>query len=153
MAPSIDSVGAFLLNNRRAVRSPIWLYQHGLGWIFGSRVLMLEHVGRSSGQPRFVCLEVVSRPAPDRIIVVSGFGRKAQWYRNLLAQPHCSVSIGRRRSVAAVARFMTAEESADALGAYQREHPQAWEHLRGAIEQAVGHPVTQLPMVELTLSS
>lgn len=153
MAPATDSLGAFLLRNRRVVRSPIWLYRHNFGWLFGSRMLMLEHVGRTSGEARFVCLEVVGRPAADRIVVVSGFGREAHWYRNLLAEPRCAVSIGRRRQAAATARFMTSAESHDALATYQREHPQAWAHLRGVIEQAVGHPVTELPLVELTLTS
>ena len=67
------------------VRAPITLYRHGLGWVFGRRVLMLEHTGRRSGQARFVCLEVVERPGPDRVVIVSGFGERAEWYRNLHA--------------------------------------------------------------------
>lgn len=143
---------ARLLRNRRVVRAPISLYRHGLGWLMGSRVLMLEHIGRTSGQLRYVCLEVVERPGPDTVIVVSGFGERAQWYQNLRACPDCHVSLQRRRRVPARARFLADEESADVLERYQRVHPRAWRRLHGAIEHAAGHPVQSLPMVELSLN-
>ena len=140
------------LTSRRLVRAPIALYRHGFGRLLGQRVLMLEHTGRTSGLPRYVCLEVVDRPAADRLIIVSGFGEGSQWYRNLLVNPQCRVSIGGRSRVPATARPMSEAESADALERYARAHPGAWKRLRGAIESAVGHPVTGLPMVELTLA-
>jgi deazaflavin-dependent oxidoreductase (nitroreductase family) len=147
----IDSVVSRLLRTRAVVRAPIWLYRHNAGWLFGSRMLMLEHVGRRSGVARYVCLEVVERPSTDEIVVVSGFGTRAQWYQNLLAEPSCRVSIGARTGVTARARFLTEEESAAALGRYQEAHPKAWQRLRGAIETAVGHEVDGLPMVNLKL--
>lgn len=145
------ALAAKVLTTRSLVRAPIALYRHGWGWLLGSRVLMLEHTGRRSGLPRYVCLEVVDRPGPRRVVVVSGFGTGAQWFRNLAAQPRCRVSIGRRTSAPATARMMTAAESREALGRYQEAHPAAWRHLRDAIEHAVGQPVTELPMVELVL--
>lgn len=86
-----------------------------------------------------------------RIVIVSGFGERADWHRNLRADPDCYVSAGRLRHVPTWARFMTAAEAAAALDVYQRAHPRAWDRLRRAIEKAVGHPVGQLPMVELNL--
>ncbi len=127
------------------------LYRHGLGWVFGRRVLMLQHTGRRSGQARFVCLEVVDRPAPELVVVVSGFGERAEWYRNLQADQACFVSVGRLRRMPAQARFMTSIEASATLDRYQHAHPRAWDRLRQAIEKAVGHPVDQLPMVELLL--
>jgi deazaflavin-dependent oxidoreductase (nitroreductase family) len=146
------ALAARALRTRALVRAPITLYQHDLGWIFGQRILMLEHTGRRSGQARFACLEVVARPGPERVIIVSGFGERAEWYRNLQADPSCTVSIGRLRRVPARARFMTADEASAALDRYQQAHPAAWDRLRQAIEKAVGHPVDQLPMVELLLA-
>jgi deazaflavin-dependent oxidoreductase (nitroreductase family) len=150
---SLSGIGARALRTRWFVRAPIPLYRAGLGWMMGGRVLMLEHTGRSSRQPRYVCLEIVERPAPDRILIVSGFGARAQWYRNLEADPNCFVSTGPTRRAPAVARFLSDADSADALGRYQRAHPHDWDLLRGAIEKAVGHPVEGLPMVELALTS
>ena len=75
-------------------------------------------------------------------------------YRNgfgWLADPHCFVSIGRRRHVAAEATLLGDDESARVLERYRQAHPRAWARLRAAIEHAVRHPVTGLPMVRLTL--
>ncbi len=118
----------------------------------GSRILMLEHVGRISGEQRFVCLEVVERPNPDTFVVVSGFGERAQWYRNVIANPQCWVTSGWGSRLPALATAMNAAESADALTRYQAAHPRAWDNLRGAIEEATGSPVTSLPMVRLERS-
>jgi deazaflavin-dependent oxidoreductase (nitroreductase family) len=148
---SPSGLAARALQTRVLVRAPITLYRHNLGWMLGGRMLMLEHKGRRSGQARFACLEVVTRPGPERVVIVSGFGQRAEWYRNLQADPACFVSIGRLRRIPAHARFMTSSEASAALDHYQRAHPRAWDRLRQAIEKAAGHPVDQLPMVELRL--
>lgn len=153
MELTTSAVFARLLRTRRFVRAPIWFYRHRLGWLLGPRILMLEHLGRTSSQARYVCLEVVERSAPNVILVASGFGTQAQWYRNLRVHPECFVSIGRRTRVAATARFMSGDESADAIERYRGAHPHAWQRLRGAIEHVTGGPVETLPMVELTLAN
>ncbi|MCA0438613.1 MAG: nitroreductase family deazaflavin-dependent oxidoreductase [Actinobacteria bacterium] len=114
----------------------------------GSRVCMVEHVGRASGQRRFVCLEVVERPNRDTFVLVSGFGRRAQWYRNLAANPQCWITVGRERR-SAKATLLDAADSAQRLSRYQQTHPRAWENLKGAIEEATGRPATTLPMVRI----
>lgn len=151
MELTTPTVFARLLQTRRFVRAPIWFYRRGLGWLFGSRILMLEHLGRTSGQARYVCLEVVERSGPSVILVASGFGTQAQWYRNLRVHPDCFVSIGTRSRVPARARFLSGQESVDAIGRYRDAHPRAWKHLHGAIESVAGGPVETLPMVEFTL--
>lgn len=148
---TIAELGARILRTRWAVRAPIWLYRAGLGFLFGARLLMLQHVGRRSGAARFVVLEVVDRPAPDRYIVVSGFGTKAQWYRNIQANPQVHVSAGTKRAVPATATPLSDTESAAALDRYITRHPRAWKNLRATIERATGAPVDTLPMVELAL--
>jgi deazaflavin-dependent oxidoreductase (nitroreductase family) len=150
---ALASLGARALQTRWLVRAPIVLYRAGLGFMFGSRLLMLEHVGRKSGARRYVVLEVVERPTADQYIIVSGFGPRAQWYRNIRAQPAVRVSSGRRRRVPAIATPMTEEESAAALQRYATRHPKAWASLRQTIEAAVGHPVQGLPMVLLELGA
>lgn len=148
---SVDELFARVLQNRRIVRAPVWFYRRGLGWLFGGRMLMLEHVGRTSGQPRFVILEVVERPNRNTVFIANGFGERAQWYRNLRARTECHVSIGGLRRVPAHARFMTDDEGQAALNRYQRARPRSWERLRGAMEKIAGKPVERLPFVELTL--
>ena len=147
----LSYIGAWALRTRGIVRAPIWLYRHRLGWLMGSRILMLEHRGRVSGEARYVCLEVVERPGPGRLVIVSGFGEHAQWYRNLQADPRCFVSTGQLQRVPANAVMMTEAEARAAIERYQQAHPADWRFLRSTIETAVGHPVDGLPMVELVL--
>lgn len=145
------SLGAGAIRRRRLVRAPIPLYRAGLGFLFGSRLLMLEHIGRRSGARRFVVLEVVERPRPDEYVIVSGFGTGSQWYRNILAEPRVRVSSGFRRAVRATATPLTETESAAALARYAKRYPRDWSALRQVIERATGRPVEGLPMVSLRL--
>ncbi|MBM7366523.1 nitroreductase family deazaflavin-dependent oxidoreductase [Gordonia hydrophobica] len=148
----MTGIGAKALQTRWFVRSPIPLFRAGLGFVFGGRLLLLQHLGRTSGQPRYVALETVERPATDRIIIASGFGAKAQWYRNLQADPHCRVWIGFDRNRAAIARTLTREESAAVLSRYRREHPKAYAQLASVIEEATELSIDDIPYVELHLS-
>lgn len=66
---------------RAAFRMPIYLYRLKLGWVFGQRLLLLNHTGRISGKPRHTVLEVAERDsANDSYIVASGWGVKAAWW-------------------------------------------------------------------------
>jgi len=152
MVSTLSGLTGWVLRNRALVRAPIRLYRAGFGWVLGSRVLMLEHRGRNSGLPRYVCLEIVERPAPDRLVIVSGFGARAEWYRNLKATPACFVSTGALRRAPASARFLDDAETDAATDRYRLAHPRLWKRLRAAIEQATGRPVERLPMVELRLA-
>ena len=40
--------------SRALFRAPIYLYRLGLGWLFGKRILLLNHIGRVSGTQRQV---------------------------------------------------------------------------------------------------
>ncbi|MGV8978235.1 MAG: nitroreductase family deazaflavin-dependent oxidoreductase [Cellulomonas sp.] len=151
MAGVTARVGARGLTTRWLVRAPIWLYRAGLGFLFGSRLIMLEHRGRTSGRRRFVVLEVVDHPSRGVYVIVSGFGARAQWYRNVLAEPRVRVSTGFHRQLAATAVPMTPAESEVELRRYAEKHPKAWARLRETIEVAVGVSVTALPMVRVHL--
>ena len=156
-AAVIGRLGGRVLRTRAVMRLPIRLYQARLGFLFGHRLLMLEHVGRRSGARRHVVLEVIDHPTSDTYVVASGFGRRAQWFRNILAEPRVRVSSGRGNQAAATARVLTAAEADAALGAYQRRHHRAWNIFKPVIENTLGSAVeeheTQLPMVELRLST
>ena len=149
--------GARLLRCRRFVRAPIWIYRGRAGALFGSRMLMLEHIGRTSGARRHVVLEVIDHPAPDTYVVASGFGAKAQWFRNIAANPRVRVYIGSHRPRTATARVLRQADADRALAAYIGRHPRAWARLKGVLDQTLGTEVratdTALPMVELQLDA
>ena len=142
-APSsrLSTIGGRILRTRWLVRAPIQLYKARLGFLFGARTLMLEHVGRTSGQRRYVVLEVFGHPEPDVYLVVSGFGSQAQWYRNLEINSTARIWIRGRRAVPARAEPLSAAEADAALEAYIAQHPKAWANLKAVIETTVGHPI------------
>ncbi len=146
---------AALLRVRWFVRAPIWLYRARLGAIFGSRLLMLEHIGRTSGARRYVVLEIIARPAPHRYIVASGFGARAQWFRNVRANPQVRVYLGGHPPVTATAHTLTSEQNASALATYASAHPRAWRTLKPVLETTLGARIVEqaatLPLVALDL--
>ena len=151
----VASAGARLLRSRRLMRAPIRLYKARLGFLFGSRMLMLEHIGRKSGVPRYVVLEVIDHASPGTYVVASGFGTRAQWYRNIKANTRIRVFTGGRGSRPATARILTQAEADNALQSYIRRHPRAWSNLKSVIENTLGTSIddhdTALPMVALDL--
>lgn len=141
------------LHSRRFARAPISLYRVGLGFVFGSRMLMLEHVGRRTGARRYVVLEVIDHPSPDVYVVPSGFGERSQWFRNVMADPDVRVSVAGRRSVAGTARRLSTADADAALQRYIGRHPRAWASLKEVVQRTLGGrvdpPNTELPIVEL----
>jgi len=152
---AIGRGGAWVLRNRALMRAPIWLYRARLGFLFGSRTLMLEHVGRKSGAKRFVVLEVVGHPAPDTYVVASGFGERSQWFRNLKANPQVRISVAGHGLRAATARRLPTAEADAALAAYMSRHPRAWAKFKNVLENTLGTAIseheTPLPMLALRL--
>ncbi len=110
---------------RLAARLPIWLYRVGLGWLLGSRFLMLTHVGRKTGLLRRVVVEVVDHdPATDTYVIASGWGRKSDWYRNIQKTPGVVVDVGRKH-FAATAVPLSQGEAEHRLRIYAERHPSA----------------------------
>ncbi|NNU26615.1 nitroreductase family deazaflavin-dependent oxidoreductase [Isoptericola sediminis] len=149
-----------MLRTRWLVRAPIWLYRAGLGALLGDRLLMLQHRGRTTGEARFVVLEVVGRPSADRLVVASGLGPRPQWYRNIVVEPRVLVSVGRRRDVRAVAEPLDPDAGVARLEEYAAQHPAAWAALRPVVSEwaeplgaARGEPDWRrvVPVVELRL--
>lgn len=109
-APSLTArIADRFFRTRWLVRLPIGVYRAG----FGST--------RPSG--------------PGREVIIAGFAGKAQWYRNITANPRVRVSTGFRRNMAALAEPMPPAESAAVL--------------RTFIEHVSGRPVGTMPMVRL----
>lgn len=143
-----DRIAARLLRTRWLMRMPIPLYRAGLGWIFGERLVMIEHLGRVSHERRFVVVEVVERER-NVLRVASGFGTHSQWYRNLRANGVAYLSTGRARRVRAAVRLLGPERSAALLQEYAAAHPDAWQHLSAAMDYAAGGDA-HIPIVEFT---
>lgn len=107
---------------RLMFRIPIYLYRLRLGWLFGSRLLMLNHVGRVSGRPRQVILEVAEHDdSDDSYVVASGWGPTAAWYRNVLHTPDVSIQVG-TRAMLVTAVPLAKDEGAQIFVRYASRH-------------------------------
>jgi deazaflavin-dependent oxidoreductase (nitroreductase family) len=110
---------------RWLLRLPVVAFRSRLGWLFGGRLVLVEHVGRRSGARHSVVVEVVARdPATGTVTVASGFGAGADWYRNLITHPETTIRIGPRR-IAVTAQTLPADQGASIMVDYAHRHPRA----------------------------
>ena len=115
---------------RWLLRAPVLVYRIGLGGLMPGRPmlgglmpghLMLTAVGRSSGRPRRVVVDMWHDTATDTYYVVSGFGEHADWYRNLRANSEVGVQVGWRKFRARATTLPEEEAEEQVLGRW-REH-------------------------------
>jgi len=106
-------------------RMPIWFYKLGLGWILGSRFLLLTHTGRKSGKLRQTVLEIIHySPEEHSYYVVSGFGTRSHWYQNIKQDPRVKIQIGPNR-MEATAQQLDPDEAENIFFAYTQKYPQS----------------------------
>ena len=101
-------------------RIPIHLYRLRLGWLFGSRLLLLNHIGRVSGKPRQTILEVAEHDG-DSYVVASGWGPTAAWYRNIVHTPDVTIQVG-TRTIPVTAIPLDKDEGAQVFVRYGSRH-------------------------------
>jgi deazaflavin-dependent oxidoreductase (nitroreductase family) len=107
---------------RALFRAPAHLYHWRCGWLLGHRCLLLIQIGRRSGRRRETVLEVVEyRQNGPEVVVVSAYGRTADWLRNIEATQQAEVVIGRDHFVAAH-RILTAEEAIEVIRGYEHRN-------------------------------
>jgi deazaflavin-dependent oxidoreductase (nitroreductase family) len=114
---------------RVLLRLPIVLYHLRLGWLLGQRFVLLQHIGRKSGQVRETVLEVIGHDrASETYYIASGWGKQANWYQNLLATPNITIQVGRRR-LDVCAETLSPIEGRQVLLDYRQKHPLATREL------------------------
>lgn len=138
-----------MVTTRWIMRAPIPVFRAGFGFVFGGRLMMLEHRGRISGKRRYTVLEVAEHESPTSMVVPSGFGPHAQWLQNLQAEPRCGVSVGWRTRVSARATVLDAAESKVKLARYAAQHPVLWPRLERLMAEATGEDPPVIPLVRL----
>lgn len=115
---------------RFVFRTPLWLERVGLTaltrlatQLVGIDWIVLDTIGRRSGQPHSVVLDVVGRDERrDAYYVQPAYGRDAQWVRNVTAHPDVTARIG-DRAVRARVRDATGTEGAEVVLHFIRTHP------------------------------
>jgi deazaflavin-dependent oxidoreductase (nitroreductase family) len=102
-------------------RAPVALYRMGLGGLMPMQ-LMLTTSGRKSGQPRRAVVDVLQHDrATDTYYVVSAYGERSDWYRNLQANPAVRVQV-RWRKFSARATTLSEKEAEEFLLDFWRGH-------------------------------
>lgn len=81
---------------RLIFKQPILIYDLGLGWMIGKQILLLETVGRKTGERRKTPLEYTYDPVEGTYFIMAGWGGKTDWYRNARAHPSVRLRVGSR---------------------------------------------------------
>jgi len=117
------------------MRFPIWLYRLKLGGLLGGRFLCLHHIGRVSGQVRKAVVEVMRYDqVSDAYMIVSGYGRRSQWYQNLKKSPAVDIEVGRKK-LRVMADFLSVQQGEAELRGYAERYPKAW----AALAKSMGY--------------
>jgi deazaflavin-dependent oxidoreductase (nitroreductase family) len=92
---------------------PVWVHQMGLGgWerLIGAEWMLITTVGRKSGKPRDTMVDVMDYDkASDTYYVEVAYGSRADWYRNIQANPLFEARVGRRKFQAHAATLANAD--------------------------------------------
>lgn len=130
------SKNTFIL--RYLLHAPVHLYRWRLGWLFGHRFLLLTHVGRRSGNQFQTVLEVLEYCKEAReAVVMSGFGRKANWLRNIEANSAAEIDIASEH-FAAEFRFLGEEEAVRVVAGYEQRNRFGRPILRHVLSRLLG---------------
>ena len=68
---------------------PVHLWRLGLAPVIGHHMLLITHTGRKSGLPRRTMTELYK--LEGNIYAPCAFGERAQWYKNIVADPRVTV--------------------------------------------------------------
>lgn len=108
---------------RFALRLPVHLYHWGFGALLDHRFMLLTHQGRKSGHLFETVLEVVLyERATDATYVISGWGDKTDWYRNIRAHPALRVQVGMQTYVPDQ-QFLDPHEVVRVWTQFRHKHP------------------------------
>jgi deazaflavin-dependent oxidoreductase (nitroreductase family) len=115
---------------RLLLRVPLLLDRAGIRWVermfartIGVQWIVLETIGRLSGRPHDVVLDIVGHDRPsDTYYVQPARGYRTDWVRNVRSTPTINARIGGRR-VRARVRDATGREGADVVLRFVRAHP------------------------------
>jgi deazaflavin-dependent oxidoreductase (nitroreductase family) len=111
---------------------PRILYAIGLGPLIGNVVLLLTTVGRKSHKPRVTPLQY--EEIDGRVYLGAALGEKADWVRNIRANPRVGLRVKSRRFSGLAETITDAKRIADFLEIRLQRHPE----MIGAMFRAEG---------------
>ena len=110
-------------------RVPVHVYREGLGWIFGKRFVLINHVGRKTGKSHQVVVEVIEwEKGTGNVIVVAGYGEQTQWYKNLREQSNTTIQIGNQKCTVSI-ELLAPADGEDIIARYLKRYGKLTEQL------------------------
>ncbi|MBU4224376.1 MAG: nitroreductase family deazaflavin-dependent oxidoreductase [Chloroflexi bacterium] len=108
-------------------KMPLYLHQIGIVWwiekFTGAQWILITTTGRKSGKPRQVMVDVMKYDKEtDTYYVEAAYGHRADWVRNIKANPVFHGQVGRRKFEARAVE-LTAGEGEEMLVAFYRNVP------------------------------
>ncbi len=123
---------------RWLLHAPTAIYAAHAGRLLGHRFLRLTHQGRRTGCRHDTVLEVLWwDPHAREAVVMSGWGRQANWYRNVLATGAAEITIAGERWPAR-ARALGPAEAAGVIVDYERRNRLALPVVRRLLSRLAG---------------
>jgi deazaflavin-dependent oxidoreductase (nitroreductase family) len=123
---------------RYVLRAPVYLYRWRLGRLLGNRFLLLTHTGRHTGIRHQTVLEVMEyRKEGPEALVMSGFGRDADWLLNIEANPNEEVVLGSEH-FAAIHRLLGEEEAIEVVKSYESRNRWMRPIVRSVLSRLLG---------------
>lgn len=105
---------------------PVILHKIGLsGWerLIGAQWMLITHIGRKSGKRYDSMVDVMDYDkASDTYYIEAAYGARADWYKNIQANPVFEAKV-RRRKFKARAGALTTEGASEMLVQFYRNKP------------------------------
>jgi deazaflavin-dependent oxidoreductase (nitroreductase family) len=105
---------------------PVWLHKMGLGgWerLVGAQWMLITTKGRKTGKLRHTMVDVMDYDkASDTYYIEAAYGARADWYKNIQANPIFEAKVGRRKFNAR-AGALTTEGASEMLVQFYRSKP------------------------------
>ena len=90
---------------------PVWVHKMGFGgWerLVGAQWMLIAATGRKSGKRRETMVDVMHYDAAtDTYYIEAAYGSRADWFRNIQANPHFEAQVGRRKFHASASPLTT----------------------------------------------
>ncbi|KAF0107180.1 MAG: hypothetical protein FD146_2021 [Anaerolineaceae bacterium] len=108
-------------------KMPLFLHKVGIVWwiekFTGAQWMLITTTGRKSGKPRQVIVDVVDYDKETNTFYVeAAYGHRADWVRNIQANPDFRAQVGKRK-FAARAEFLPSEIAEEKLVVLVRKAP------------------------------
>jgi deazaflavin-dependent oxidoreductase (nitroreductase family) len=106
---------------RMAFRAPLALWRMGLGPVIGKVMMVIGTTGRKSGLPRYAMAEC--HVIDGRKYAPCTFGERADWYRNIQADPYVTIQTAAGVERAKARRVTDTEELLRVFCMMRRRYP------------------------------